>query len=748
MDSTKTNIKEVLTCSNGITRVGNDFRGSYSAGQNIQISGSTISCTYQPETEQPYVGGNGISVVGKTISNTLSILPGVGIIVSGTPGGPYTISSIDNLQTKRTAEDPTETQTDVSEPKVYKSGSGSTVASSGGLIGGLSGLGGIFNMAGSVAAVPGLSSSALGAAAQLGGALTGGSLVGGFISIFGHERKQEKDEEGNGLYNPDNTPKLEPGSNVVIYTAPDALNCPSTRILFDTPPSCSYLGIDSEFKEQAINLDMLRQYYSQVIQPETVNLTGSLLAPLSDQLELTSSIVSALETSLNNDYQTKITSSNKIPYSNISSPPDLSLYLNRNIDLGNINTSIATKQNIISASNRLDYNLLSNIPNLALKQDLITSSNKIAYSNISGTPDLSPYLTRTTDLNTINASIATKQASHSNLTSLSSAVPSLPSLSISSNIEITNTTSSSSIYWTSGPTIARAQLGGHFVSNSISGDFIIRSGGGATANNSLRLSVNGTSSALDILSSGSAQVNTATDSSNSTTGSFIVLGGVGIVKKLYVGNDIYSNNLKVATETFVNTQIAAIPLANYTLLSTYNTRQTAIDSRFTPIETRQSQLKALSNLDILDLSTAYVNGILPIANVNTSTLQPIITSSNAASIKATLGLSSSASTGQIDYANILNKPAFDFARIINVPSYVLTSEYNTRISQLGSLANKSAVDLSTSDSIGQLDFARLSNVPNYVATSDYNTRITPIETKLTGYDTSITSKLLTLNLGT
>ncbi|KAI9101365.1 hypothetical protein DFS34DRAFT_693050, partial [Phlyctochytrium arcticum] len=200
---------------------------------------------------------------------------------------------------------------------------------------------------------------------------------------------------------------------------------------------------------------------------------------------------------------------------------------------------------------------------------------------------------------------------------------------------------------------------------------------------------------LKIASSGVVLSNTA-DLTSGITGGLIVKGGVAIAKKLY---------------------IAAIPLSNYTLLSTYNARQTVIDNKFTPIETRLLQLKALSNKDTIDLSSADVTGILPIAKVDTNTLQPIITSANAASIRATLGLSSTASSGIVDWSKITNIPPFgllsvknavdlstsetignlDFTRIANVPSYVSQSVYYDRINQLGTLVNKSVIDLSTND---------------------------------------------------
>ncbi|KND01517.1 uncharacterized protein SPPG_03315 [Spizellomyces punctatus DAOM BR117] len=52
-------------------------------------------------------------------------------------------------------------------------------------------------------------------------------------------------------------------------------------------------------------------------------------------------------------------------------------------------------------------------------------------------------------------------------------------------------------------------------------------------------------------------VTCTTDSSSATTGSLQVAGGVGISKNLYCGGSLYSNNLKVATESYVGTAIAS-----------------------------------------------------------------------------------------------------------------------------------------------------------------------------------------------
>ncbi|KAI9101671.1 hypothetical protein DFS34DRAFT_611031 [Phlyctochytrium arcticum] len=318
----------------------------------------------------------------------MTILPGTGIIVAGSPGGPYTISSIDTFTQEKTAEDPPEQKTADTPEETFKSGSGTTIASSGGLAGALGGLGGVISILGGGAGITGIASSAIGAVGGLSGALTGGSLVGGFIGIWGHERKQEKDEDDNGLYNEDGTASLEEGSNVVIATLPDVLGCETTRLLFDKPPPCSWLGLQNEYGQQAVNLQILREYDTEVILPKIVSTTSALLEPLSEQLEITNLICLDIESNINNNFQPKITSSAKLDYSLISNTPNLSIY--------------ATSSSVAST-----------------KHPLITSSAKLDYSLLSNTPDLNPYLTRTTDLNSINASIATKQNTITNSFSLS-----------------------------------------------------------------------------------------------------------------------------------------------------------------------------------------------------------------------------------------------------------------------------------------------------------------------------------------
>ncbi|KAI9096485.1 hypothetical protein DFS34DRAFT_622947 [Phlyctochytrium arcticum] len=166
-----------------LTVSGNTFQGDYQAGNNIQITGNTISCSYEYEApdESPYVGGNGITVAGKTISNSFSLTAGSGVILVGSPGIGYTISTIDTFKTERTAEDPIQEQTGEGANQVLKSGGGEVVSVSGGLSGIVGPLNGLFGAGGSVIGSASSAISAIGSG-MLGGALTG--LGAGFITIL------------------------------------------------------------------------------------------------------------------------------------------------------------------------------------------------------------------------------------------------------------------------------------------------------------------------------------------------------------------------------------------------------------------------------------------------------------------------------------------------------------------------------------------------------------------------------------
>ncbi|KAI9093152.1 hypothetical protein DFS34DRAFT_631791, partial [Phlyctochytrium arcticum] len=90
---------------------------------------------------------------------------------------------------------------------------------------------------------------------------------------------------------------------------------------------------------------ILREYDSEVIQSNTLSLVSQLVNPITDLIDTQQALLESLDTNLNINYQTKISDTNKIPYSLVSGTPDLSVYLNRSTDLSNINANIATKVN-------------------------------------------------------------------------------------------------------------------------------------------------------------------------------------------------------------------------------------------------------------------------------------------------------------------------------------------------------------------------------------------------------------------
>ncbi|KND02060.1 uncharacterized protein SPPG_02563 [Spizellomyces punctatus DAOM BR117] len=82
-------------------------------------------------------------------------------------------------------------------------------------------------------------------------------------------------------------------------------------------------------------------------------------------------------------------------------------------------------------------------------------------------------------------------------------------------------------------------------------------GTGILTNGSLGFYNYGTSAHQFILkANGTIAITSTTDSSSTITGALQVSGGAGIAKSLYVGGDIFSNNLKLATESYVGMAIA------------------------------------------------------------------------------------------------------------------------------------------------------------------------------------------------
>ncbi|KAI8816357.1 uncharacterized protein EV422DRAFT_571729 [Fimicolochytrium jonesii] len=283
-DSTVTvtgnSVKGNYQANNGVHPTGNTISGAYTAGNNIGISGSTISCTYQPEPEAPTVitGTLPIIVTGADKDFNISKQPlvisgGAGIIVAGSESTGYVISSVQPYKQKKQDSDPEE-NTEESDPfaesdPLTASGSSPVVSVTGPLgfllSSGASLIGG--PLASGVAVAP---TSAFGALGALAGAVGGTTIVGGFASVFGREQKNKTDASGNPIIDANNNPVLEDGWQVIISTLPkpDDTSCDVTRLLFDTPSVCSYRGVLNEVPQQAVNLDILKQYHTAAIKPQ------------------------------------------------------------------------------------------------------------------------------------------------------------------------------------------------------------------------------------------------------------------------------------------------------------------------------------------------------------------------------------------------------------------------------------------------------------------------------------------------
>ncbi|KAI8815510.1 uncharacterized protein EV422DRAFT_510530, partial [Fimicolochytrium jonesii] len=322
-DSTVTvtgnSIKGAYTGSNGVSVTGNTISGAYTAGNNISISGSSISCTYQPEPETPTVitGALPIIVTGadkefNVSKQPLVITGGSGILVVGSEETGFNISSIQPYKNRKEDDDPEEKNED-SEPSgesdpLTASGSNPVVSVTGPLS---TILGGAVGLIGPAAGAP-FATSAIGSVGGLlGGPAAAAGILGGFIAASGRQRKNQKDANGNNVVDSKGNPVPDPnGSQVIIATFPktDDTSCDVTRLLFDTPPPCSYLGIAKEIPQQAVNLDMLRQYDSTIIQPTYSNLI----------IQNTNLLQTAIDG--------KVAKTDTIPYARITGAPDLTIY--------------------------------------------------------------------------------------------------------------------------------------------------------------------------------------------------------------------------------------------------------------------------------------------------------------------------------------------------------------------------------------------------------------------------------------
>ncbi|KAI8904912.1 hypothetical protein DFJ77DRAFT_443827 [Powellomyces hirtus] len=289
-------IKENMTFGNGLKRTGNsvalDLQGSehiqvsgntvsttlkpYTAGQNVTISNNTISVNIPEET--PYSGGAGISIAGKTISNTTQIRAGTGITVFGSPAIGWTISS-QNL--KQNDDDDDEKKTD-NEDDTLKNENNEVVQTT-------SPTSLIFPIPlipiPPIPPIPPLVPifPIIGVLPSLLG------FLGGFAVIFGYQRERKKkknadgtdqvDENGNPIYELDDDGNYiwSEGSNVVIHSDKDTRR---TTLMFDSWPEDVRVGRWC----YGMNLEKTWEFEEKISRPWTIETVSSLVQPLDMRL--------------------------------------------------------------------------------------------------------------------------------------------------------------------------------------------------------------------------------------------------------------------------------------------------------------------------------------------------------------------------------------------------------------------------------------------------------------------------------
>lgn len=310
-----------------ITLTGNSIKANYVAGQHVTISGNTISVNIpdapEPEPEPPVVITATLPLIatGADKNWTLSKQPlmitgGAGIIVAGSETTGYVISSTQPLKNRKEDDEPEE-QNEESEPTqesdpLTSDATNPTVATSGPLGPILGALTPLIGAAAPAAGIAPLATSSIGAIGSLAGGLPAiGGLLGGFIALSGRERKAKKDASGNPILTPEGYPELEEnGSNVAIVTMPklNETDCDVTRLFLDKIPPCSYRGIKYEYPQTAISLELLREYDDEVIMPNVVSILGDNTTLLQNQIN------------------SKVGLNDTIAYSKLTGAPDLSVY--------------------------------------------------------------------------------------------------------------------------------------------------------------------------------------------------------------------------------------------------------------------------------------------------------------------------------------------------------------------------------------------------------------------------------------
>ncbi|KND02856.1 uncharacterized protein SPPG_01935 [Spizellomyces punctatus DAOM BR117] len=436
--------------------------------------------------------------------------------------------------------------------------------------------------------------------------------------IFGGscKRKVQRDAEGqpildgdgNPIYEPIDPvtfmPPLEPGSNVAIASDPIG-GC--TRLLFDMP-SC-YRGIKYEYPQQAINLSMLRDYDNDVIKPwvgsQITNLTsnnvtfgGNISGKVitGSRVQTTASVAGGSSVFISNSFDSTKSSwlgldgSGLLGYASDAATwlgaQDKPIYIYRRtssaVSLGlrvDTNGSCVVGGDLTvgaSSVNGLRSLIVSN-PSTGTNGCSIlylTASGGSGVMFLNGNNRSSDgginAMTLRNDIGNLrlqaqtargltiqaNTGIVTLDATNDASSTTTGALQIPGGLGVQGTVYMGKyaiiSTTAAAAFQINNASFGYTATAGQWVTNTIAGDYIIR----ASASN-LRIGTNNaTASNLDILSSGNVIINTTTDATSSTSGSFQVKGGVSIAKSLYVGGDVYTNGVKLATESSLTTSIA------------------------------------------------------------------------------------------------------------------------------------------------------------------------------------------------
>ncbi|KNC97282.1 uncharacterized protein SPPG_09454 [Spizellomyces punctatus DAOM BR117] len=396
-------------------------------------------------------------------------------------------------------------------------------------------------------------------------------------------------------------PPLEPGSNIAIASDPIG-GC--TRLLFDTP-SC-YRGIKYEYPQQAINLSMLRDYDNDVIKPwvgsQITNLTsnnvtfgGNISGKVitGSRVQTTASVAGGSSVFISNSFDgtksswlgldgsgflgyasdaaTWLGAQDKpiYIYGRTSSAVSLGLRVDTNgsclvgsdltVGASSVNGLRAlTVSNASTGTNGCSILYLTASGGSGVmflngnNRSVDGGINAMTLRNDIGNLRLQAQTARGLTI-LANTGIVTLDATNDASSTTTGALQVAGGLGVQGTVymgkyAIISTTAAAAFQINNG-SFGYTATAGQWVTNSVAGDYIIR----ASASN-LRIGTNNaTASNLDILSSGNVIINMTTDATSSTSGSFQVKGGVGIAKSLYVGGDVYTNGVKVATESFVTT---------------------------------------------------------------------------------------------------------------------------------------------------------------------------------------------------